>query len=171
MTTKNAFRAFFRAFNEGLEEEALEAAGLSLYLPLTFEALDEELYNASGPALKALWGHRRAVLGAIAEGFSGFIFEVGDLQGWTLSSPHDTSCCAKVGPLSRRHFGVFVARVLVDISLMNISNFIKIMSSQEVFRCPSCKAPLLLDFRRLYRCLERHFDDSIERVSPAFLDL
>jgi hypothetical protein len=53
VTTENAFRAFFRAFNGGLEEApSLEAARLSLSLPLTFEARDEELYYASGPRSK-----------------------------------------------------------------------------------------------------------------------
>jgi BTB/POZ domain len=96
VTIENAFRAFFLAFNRGLKEEAHEAARLSLPLPLTFEALDEELYNASGPALEALWGHRLAVSRAVVEGFTACRTEVGDLQGWF--SPHNRSCSPKLGP-------------------------------------------------------------------------
>ena len=169
VTIENAFRAFFLAFNMDLKEEALEAARLSLSLPLTFEALDEELYNASGPALEALWGHREAALRAIVEGVRACKEEVGDLRG--LSSPHDRSCCAKLGLRPRQQFNSFAAKVIADFSLMNISSFIEIMSSQGVFQCPSCKAPLRLDFQRLFNCLERCIDDSIERVSPALLNL
>jgi hypothetical protein len=169
VTTENAFRAFFLAFNSGLKEEALEAARLSLSLPLTFEALDEELYNASGPALEALWRHREAALRAIVEGVMAYKTEVGDLRGWC--SPHDRSCCAKLGSRPRQQLSSFAAKVIADFSLMNISSFIEIMSSQGVFQCPSCKTPLRLDFQRLFRCLERYIGDSIERASPTFLGL
>jgi hypothetical protein len=169
VTTENAFLAFFLAFNRGLKEEALEAARLSLSLPLAFEALDEELHNASGPALEALWRHREAALRAIVEGVMACRTEVGDLRGW--SSPHDRSCCARLGPRPKQQLSFFAAKVIADFSLMNISSFIEIMLSQGLFQCPSCKAPLRLDFRRLFRCLERHVDDSIERASPTFLDL
>jgi hypothetical protein len=169
VTIENAFRAFFLAFNMGLKEEALEAARLSLSLPLTFEALDEELYNASGPALEALWRHREAVLRAIVEGVMAYKIEVGDLRDWC--SPHDRSCCAKLGPRPRQLLSSFAAKVIADFSLMNISSFIEIMSSQGVSLCPSCRAPFRLDFQRLFRCLQRYIDDSIERASPASLDL
>jgi hypothetical protein len=169
VTTENAFRAFFLAFNTGLKEEALDAARLSLSLPLTFEALDEELYNASGPALEALWRHREAALRAIVEGVMACKTEVGDLRDWC--SPHDRSCCIKLGHRPRQQLSSFAAKVIADFSLMNISSFIEIMSSQGVFLCLSCKTPLRLDFQRLFRCLERFIDDSIERASPAFLDL
>lgn len=166
VTTENAFRAFFLAFNLGLKEDALAAARLTQALPLTFEALDEELYNASGPALEALWRLREATLRAIVEGVMACRTEVGDLRGW--SSPHDRSCCAELGSRPRQQFSSFAAQVIGDFKLMNISSFIEIMLSQGVFQCPSCKAPLRLDFPRLFRCLERHIDDSIERASPAY---
>jgi hypothetical protein len=166
VTTENAFLAFFLAFNKGLKEEALEAARLCLSLPLTLEALDEELYHASGPALEALWKHREAALRAIVEGVMACRTEVGDLRGWC--PPHDS--CAKLGPRPRQQLGLFAAKVIADFSLMNISSFIEIMSTHGVFQCPSCKTPLRLDFRRLFTCLERYVDDSIERASPTFLD-
>lgn len=172
MTTENAFRAFFLAFNRGLKEEAHEAARLSLStgIPLMFEDLNEELYNASGLALEALWRHRVATSRAISKGFTACRVEVGDLQGWTL--PHDRSCSAKLGPHpAQQQLSFFITKAAVDFSLMNVSSFTEIMSSQKVLRCPSCKVPLQLDFRRLFRCLERHVDDSIERASPTFLDL
>jgi hypothetical protein len=168
VTAENAFLAFFLAFNRGLKEEAHEAARLSLSLPLTLEALDEELCNASGPALGALWGHRLAVSRAIVEGFTACRTEVGDLQGWI--SPHNRSCRAKLGPRPGQQLSHFMEKVVVDFSLMNIFSFIEIMSSERVFQCQSCRAPLRLDFRRLFKCLERHVDDSIERASSAFLD-
>lgn len=166
VTTENAFLAFFLAFNSGLKEEALEAARLCLSLPLTFEALDQELYNASGPALEALWRHREMALRAIVEGVTACRTVVGDFRGWC--SPHDS--CAKLGPRLRQQFGTFAAKVIADFSLMNISSFIEIMSSQGVFQCPSCRAPIRLNFRRLFMCLERYVNDSIKRASPAFLD-
>jgi hypothetical protein len=175
MTTKNAFRAFFRAFNSGLKEEALEAARLSLSLPLSFEALGEELYNASGLALEALWRHRKAATRAIVEGVKACKIEVEDLRGWTL--PHDRSSCTEPGPRPQQRvilveqLNVFVNEAIADFSLMNIYRFIEIMSRPKEFGCTSCRAPLRLDFRRLFRCLERHVDDSFERASPAFLDL
>jgi hypothetical protein len=167
MTTKNAFRAFFRAFNSGLKEEALEAARLSLPLPLTFEALDEELYNASGPALEALRGHRKATSQAIGRGVKAYKIEVGDLRGW--SSPHNRSGCTELGPGPQEQLSVFAAKIIADFSLINISSFIEVMSSQG-FKCPVCGAPLRLNFQRLFRCLERHIDDNYEQASPVFLD-
>ncbi|KAI0279122.1 hypothetical protein BGY98DRAFT_1077656 [Russula aff. rugulosa BPL654] len=168
MTTKNAFRAFFRAFNSGLKEEALEAARLSLPLPLTFKALDEELYNASGPALKALRGHRKAASQAMGRGVKAYKIEVGDLRGW--SSPHNRSGCAKLGPGPQEQLSVFAAKIIADFSLINISSFIEVMSSQG-FKCPVCGAPLRLDFQRLFRCLERHIDDSFEQIHNELLSL
>jgi hypothetical protein len=170
VTTENAFRAFCLAFNRGLKEEALEAAWLCLSLPLTFEGLGEELYNASGPALEALWRHRKAASRAIRDGVMAYKIEVGDLRGW--HSPHDRSSCAEaaeLGPGPRKKLKFFTAMVICDFSLMNISSFTEVMSSR-VFQCPSCRDPIRLDFQRLFRCLERHVDDSIKRASPAFLD-
>jgi hypothetical protein len=175
VTTENAFQAFFLAFNRGLKEEALEAARLSLSLPLSFEALGEELYNASGLALEALWRHRKAATRAIVEGVKACKIEVEDLRGWTL--PHDRSSCTEPGPRPQQRvilveqLNVFVNEAIADFSLMNIYRFIEIMSRPKEFGCTSCRAPLRLDFRRLFRCLERHVDDSFERASPAFLDL
>ncbi|KAF8504581.1 hypothetical protein F5888DRAFT_1656888 [Russula emetica] len=168
VTTENAFRAFFLAFNKGLKEEALEAARLSLSLPLTFEALDEELYNASGPALEALWRHREAGLRAIVEGVTACRTEVEDLRGW---SSHDRSRCAKNVSRPRQQLSFFASKVIADFSLMNFSSFVEIMLSQGVFQCPSCKAPLRLEFRRLFSCLEAHVDDCIERIHNELLSL
>ena len=170
VTTENAFLAFFLAFNRGLKEEALEAARICLTLPLTFEALGEELCNASGPALKALWRHRKAASRAIAEGVMAYKIEVGDLRGW--SSPHDRrGRCAELGLGPRDRLSFFAVEIIRDISLMNIASFTEIMSSQG-FHCPSCGARIRLDFQGLFRCLERHVDDSIKQAlaSPAFLD-
>ena len=167
VTTENAFQAFFLAFNRGLTEEALGAARLSLSLPLTFEALGEQLYYASGPALEALWMHRLAASRAIDSGVIAYEIEVGDLRGWSL--PHDRSGCTALGPGPQEQLSVFAAAVIVDLSRMNISSFTETMSSQG-FKCPLCGAPLRLDFQRLFRCLERHIDDSFEQVSPIFLD-
>lgn len=77
-----------------LKEEALEAALLSQSLPLTFEALGEELGNASGPALEALYRHRWATLRALHQCFLACRNEVGDLRGWSLdrrTHDNDTS--------------------------------------------------------------------------------
>ena len=173
MTTENAFRSFFLAFNKGLKEEALEAARLSLSLPLTFESLGKELCNASGLALKALWKHRKVSLWAILEGVGACILEVGDLRGWCL--PHDRSGCTVLEPrppklvVERLHS--FMEKVIVDFSMMNVFSFIEIMSPRGGFQCKSCNALLQLDFRRLFRCLERHVDDSVKQASPTFLDL
>src|SRR5260221_3044 len=46
VTTANAFRAYLFAFNEGLREEALDAARLTLTLPQTFETYGKDLCNA-----------------------------------------------------------------------------------------------------------------------------
>jgi hypothetical protein len=167
VTTENAFQAFFLAFNSGLKEEALRAARLSLSLPLTFEALGEQLYHASGPALEALCMHRLAASRAIDSGVISFEIEVEDLRGWSL--PHNRSGCAALGPGPREQLNSFAAEVIADLSRMNISSFTETMSSQG-FKCPLCGAPLRLDFQRLFRCLERHIDDSFEEASPVFLD-
>ena len=96
VTTDNALLAFFLAFNSGLKEEALEAVRLCLPLPLTFAALGEQLHNASGPALEALWRYRNAASCAISKGVMAHKKEVGDLRDW--SSPHDRrGRCAEIG--------------------------------------------------------------------------
>ena len=57
-----------------------------------------------------------------------------------------------------------------DFLLMNISSFVEFMS-RGVSRCTSCKTSLRLNFPRLFRCIEPHYDNSVEWASPAFLDL
>jgi len=166
VTTANAFRAYLFAFNEGLREEAFEAARLTLTLPQTFETYGKDLCNASGPALQALWRHRQASLRAVGIGIRDCVMEVGDLRGWRNSSPRDKSCCAEPGTRPRDQFLAFTRRLVADLSLMNFSHFIEAMSSQGVFKCPSCKAPVRFDLFRLFVCLERHVDESVERASP-----
>ena len=82
LATENAFRAYVFASNEGLKEEALEAAQLTLSLPQTFETYGPSLRNASGPALRALWKHRGMALRAIRRGVDQCLIEVGDLREW-----------------------------------------------------------------------------------------
>ena len=167
VTTENAFRAYLFAFNEGLREEALEAARLTLTLPQTFETYGKDLCNASGPALQALWKHRQASLRAVEMGIRACVLEVGDLRGWRNSSPRDKSCCAEPGTRPRDQFLTFTRRLVADLSLMNFCNFIETMSAPGGFKCPSCKAPVRFDLFRLFSCLERHVNDSIERASPV----
>ena len=172
VTTENAFRAYLFAFNEGLREEALEAARLTLTLPQTFETYGKDLCNASGPALQALWRHRQASLRAVEMGIRACVVEVGDLRGWRNTSPRDKSCGAEPGTRPRDQFLAFTRRVGADLSLMNFSIFVETMSSQGGFKCPSCKAPMRFDLIRLFSCLERHVNGSIERASlswPFFL--
>ncbi|KAH9177561.1 hypothetical protein EDB89DRAFT_1818048, partial [Lactarius sanguifluus] len=68
VTAESAFRAYAFASNEGLKEEALEAAQLTLSLPQTFEKYGSSLCDASGPALLALWKHRGMAIRAIKRG-------------------------------------------------------------------------------------------------------
>ena len=167
VTTENAFRAYLFAFDEGLREEALEAARLTLSLPQTFETYGKDLCNASGPALQALWRHRQASLRAVEVGILGCTLEVRDLRGWRKSSPRDKSCCAELGMRPRDQFLAFTRRLVADLSLMNFFTFVETMSSQGGFKCPSCKAPVRFDLFRLFGCLERNVNGSIEQASPG----
>jgi hypothetical protein len=170
VTTGNALRAYLFAFNEGLKEEALEAARLTLSLPQTFETYGKDLSDASGPALLALWRHRRASLQAVEMGVQACILEVGDLRGWKSRSPRNKNCsCTQMGSRPREQFLAFTQRLAADFSLMNFSSFIEIMSSQGVFKCASCKAPMWLDLFRLFSCLERHVNDRIELARSPFV--
>jgi hypothetical protein len=169
VTTENAFRAYLFAFSEGLKEEALEAARLTLSLPQTFETYGKDLCNASGPALQALWRHRQVALKAIEKGVQECVQEVGDLRGWKSSSPFDKSCCAVPGSRPREQFLIFTRKLTMDFSLMNFSCFIDAMSSQGGFKCQSCKATQRLDYLRLFNCLERHVCGHIEQVSRSNL--
>ena len=175
VTTKNAFQAFFLAFNTGLKEEALEAARLSLSLPLTFESLGEELYNASRPALEALRRHRETVTQAIVKSVLAYEINFEDVRGWTLHHDGSTSGCTELEPRTLRpiteQIKFFVAKVVANISMMNIYSFIETMPPQGGLRCNSCNTKLQFDFRGLFTCLERPVDDGIEEVSPAYLDL
>src|SRR5712671_6654536 len=86
VTTQNAFRAFALAFEEGLTDEAFEAALGTLSLPHTIETYREDLCIASGPALYALWRYRPKSSQAIATGIQECVTEVGDLRDWLSSS-------------------------------------------------------------------------------------
>ncbi|KAH9177569.1 hypothetical protein EDB89DRAFT_1419444 [Lactarius sanguifluus] len=98
VTAENSFRAYGLALNEGLKEEALEAAQLTLSLPQTFETYGSSLCYASGPALLALWKHRGMVAQAIKRGVGLCLEEVGDLRDWKLDSPGDEDCRAAPAP-------------------------------------------------------------------------
>jgi hypothetical protein len=170
VTTANAFRAYLFAFDEGLKEEALEAARLTLSLPQTFETYGKDLCNASGPALLALWRHRRALLQAVEMGVQACILEVGDLRSWRAGSPRDKGCpCTQLGSRPREQFLAFTQRLTTDFSVMSFSSFIEIMSSQGGFKCSSCKAPVRLDLFRLFGCLERHVNNRIEQARSLFV--
>lgn len=167
LTTENAFRAYLFAFDEGLKEETLEAARLTLFLPQTFETYGQDLRNASGPALEALWKHRRASIQAVQRGIQACMHEGRDLRAWKAkSTPRDKSCsCTELGPRPREQFQAFTQRLFVDLSPMSFSSFIEAMSPQGGFKCPSCKAQVRLDLFRLFSCLEQHVNGSIARAS------
>ncbi len=174
LTTENAFRAYLFAFNEGLKEETLEAARLTLSLPQTFETYGQDLRNASGPALQALWKHRRASMQAVQRGIQACILDVRDLRAWKAkSSPRDKSCsCStELGPRPREQFIAFTQRLSMDLSLMSFSSFIETMSPQGGSKCPSCKAQVRLDLFRLFSCLEQHVNGSIARASPRLFPI
>jgi hypothetical protein len=169
VTTENAFRAYVFASNEGLKEEALEAAQLTLSLPQTFETYGSSLSIASGPALRALWKHRGLAVQAIQRGVKHCLTEVGDLQDWKLELPGDKSCCSVPAPRLREQFVLFTEKIPQNFSTMEISNFLDTMSSQGGFKCTSCKRPQRLDNLRLFECLERHVRGQIDQASPLSL--
>lgn len=166
VTTENAFRAYLFAFNEGLKEEALEAAQLTLSQPQTFAAYGPDLCNASGPALKALWKHRQFAFLVIGSGVQECVAEVGDLRGWKISSSRDKPCCADVGPRPHELFFVFTRKLTSNLASMNFPSFVDAMLSQGGFKCLSCKAPVRLDLLRLFNCLEGHVNNSFKKASP-----
>ena len=168
VTTENAFRAYVFATNEGLKEEALEAAQLTLSLPQTFETYGPSLSNASGPALRALWKHRVLAITTIKRGIELCLTEVGDLRNWKLELPGDKSCCSVPAPRMREQFVLFTEKIPQSFSTMNISNFLDTMSPQGGFNC-TCKRPQRLDNLRLFECLERHVKAGLDQASPLSL--
>ncbi len=168
VTAENAFRAYVFASNEGLKEEALEAAQLALSLPQTFEAYGSSLCNASGPTLLALWKHRGMAIQAIKRGVDLCLKEVGDLRDWKLNFPGDKDCCIVPTPRLREQFVLFTEKIPQDLSTMNFFQFVYTMSSRG-YQCTSCKRQQNLDNLRLFDCLERHVRGQIEQASPVSL--
>ncbi len=170
VNAESTFRAYVFASNEGLKEEALEAAQLTLSLPQTFETYGSDLCNASGPALRALWKHRGMAVQAIKRGIDLCLKEVGDLRDWKLNSPGDKSrnCCIVPAPLLREQFVLFTKNISQNFSTMNFSNFVDTMSPQGGIECKSCRRQWCLDNLRLFDCLERHIRGQIEQASPSF---
>ncbi|KAH9006371.1 hypothetical protein EDB86DRAFT_721412 [Lactarius hatsudake] len=168
VTAENAFRAYVFASNQGLKEEALEAAQLTLSLPQTFDAYGSSLCDASGPALLALWKHRGMAMQAIKRGVDLCLKEVGDLRDWKHNSPGDDGdCCIVPSPRLREHFVLFTEKIPRDFSTMNFFKFVYAMS-ERVAQCVSCKRRQCLDNLRLFDCLERHVRGQIEQASPVF---
>jgi hypothetical protein len=167
VTAEDAFRAYALASNEGLKEEALEAAQLTLSLPQTFETYGSSLCDASGPALLALWKHRGIVLQAIERGVDQCFIEVGNLRDWKLNFSGSKDCCVATVPPQHllQQFVQFAEKIPHNFSTMNVSNFLETMSKQGVFHCASCNCQLSLDNLRLFDCLERHVRGQIEQVS------
>jgi hypothetical protein len=167
VTAGDAFRAYALAANEGLKEEALEAAQLTLSLPQTFETYGSSLCDASGPALVALWKHRGMALQAIERGVEQGLMEVGDLRDWKLNFPGSKDCCIAIVPPQHllEQFIQFAEKIPQNFSTMNFFNFLEAMSKQGVFHCTSCNRHLSLDNLRLFDCLERHIRGQIEQVS------
>lgn len=165
---EDAFRAYVLASNEGLKEETLEAAQLTLPLPQTFETYGSSLCDASGPTLLASWKHRRMILQAVKRGVDQCLTEVGDLRGWKLIFPSSKDCCIAIVPPQHLYeeFVQFAKNISHNFSTMNIFNFLEAMPKQGVFHCDSCNRQLSLDNSRLYDCLERHIRSQIEQVSP-----
>ncbi|KAI9441451.1 hypothetical protein H4582DRAFT_1384549 [Lactarius indigo] len=166
VTTENAFRAYVFASNEGLKEEALETALVTLSLPQTFETYGSSLCNASGPALRALWKHRVMVVQAIRHGVDMCLGEVGDLRDWKLDLPGDRNCCILPTLRIREQFVLFTRKIPHNFSTMNSSNFISTMSG---FKCASCRREQRLDNLRLFNCLERHVRGQIEQIHDELL--
>jgi BTB/POZ domain len=171
VTTDNAFRAYLFAFGEGLCEEALEAAHLTLSQPQTFESYGEDLRQASGPALKALWKHRQFAFVAIGFGVQDCVVEVGDLRGWKATGCSlrvgDKSCCTEMGTRPLEQFMLYTRKITSNFAMMNFPSFVEAMSSQGGFKCASCKAPIRLNLLRLFNCLERHVNVNFSRASPT----
>jgi BTB/POZ domain len=170
VTTDNAFRAYLFAFGEGLCEEALEAARLTLSQPQTFESYGEDLRQASGPALRALWRHRQLAFVAIGFGVQDCLVEVGDLRGWKATSCSlrvgDKSCCTEMGTRPLEQFMLYTRKITSNFAMMNFPSFVEVMSSQGGFKCASCKGPIRLNLLRLFNCLERHVNGDFSRASP-----
>jgi hypothetical protein len=173
MTAENAFRAYALASNEGLKEEALEAAQLTLSLPQTFEIYGSSLCNASGPALRALWKHRGMAIQAIKRGVDQCFVKVGDLWDWKLDFPGSKDCCFAMVPPKYllQQLVQFAEKIPHNFSTMNFFNFLGAMSKQGVFNCTTCNCQLSLDNLRLFDCLERHVRGQIEQVSLKTLFL
>jgi BTB/POZ domain len=178
VTTENAFRAYLFAFSEGLKEEALEAARLTLSQPQTFETYGEDLCQASGPALKALWKYRQLAVVTARFGVQECMLEVGDLRSWKFSSPRDKSCCAGLGPRPLDQFLQFTGKITAKVTTSNFASinfpsFVETMSVQGGFKCSSCKAPIRLDLLRLFNCLEGHINSNFRMASspPSVLQM
>ncbi|KAI0254431.1 hypothetical protein BJV78DRAFT_1184301 [Lactifluus subvellereus] len=171
VTTENAFRAYLFAFNEGLKEEALEAAQLTLSQPQTFTAYGPDLCNASGPALKALWKHRQFAFVTIGFAVQECVAEVGDLRGWKTSLPRDKPCCAEVGSRPHEQFLLFTRKLTSNFASMNFPSFVEAMSALGGFKCSSCKAPIRLDLLRLFNCLEGHVNGKFKKMHGDLLSL
>ena len=169
VTVENAFCAYVHASNEGMKEEALEAAQMTLSLPQTFETYGSSLCGASGPALLALWKHRRMALQAIKRGVDQCLEEIGDLRGWTLSLPGKKDCCIVPPPQLREQFVLFAEKIPQNFSQMNFFDFALAMSQQFTCKAWTCRRQHRLDNLRLFDCLERHVRDNIEQASPKSL--
>ncbi|KAH9067811.1 hypothetical protein EDB87DRAFT_1827781 [Lactarius vividus] len=165
VTSENAFRAYVLASNEGLKEEALEAAQLTLSLPQTFETYGSSLCSASGPALLALWKYRGMAVQAIKHGIDLCLEELGDFRDWRLTLPGDRDCCLKPTLRLRDQFAVFTKRISQNFSMLSVANFVDTMSPQGGFTCSVCKRQQRLDKLRLFNCLERHVRGQIEQAS------
>ena len=171
VTTQNAFRAFMLAFDEGLADEALEAALRTLSLPLTIETRTEDLRIVSGPALRALWRYRQKALKAIETGLGECVVEFGVLRDWLSSSHTDNnhSSCQHLDSRPQEKFVLFTQNVTRDFSNMTLPRFIETMLSDGRFRCMSCRDFLQFDFLRLFSHLEQRVNDRNGEASPTFL--
>jgi hypothetical protein len=164
-STGDAFRAYVFALNQGLKEEALEAAQLTLSLPQDFESYGSSLCNASELVLHALWKHREMTVQAIKRGVDLCLKEIGDFRDWKFNLPGDKDCCILPVLGLREQFLLFTQKIIGDFSMMNISDFVAIMSPQGGLHCGSCKRQQRSDNARLFDCVERHVRDQIEQAS------
>ncbi|KAH9965364.1 hypothetical protein BC827DRAFT_1338455 [Russula dissimulans] len=175
VTTQNAFHAYALAFNEGLTEDAFEAALGTLSLPQTIETYSEDLCVASGPALYALWRFRPKALKAIATGIQECVTEVGDLRDWLSSSHTGTSnnhsSCQGFDVRPREQFVLFTRNVTENFSNMNLPRFIETMTSKGRFWCRSCEDDLQVDFLRVFSHLGQRINDRISKVHRELLPL
>ncbi|KAH9177565.1 hypothetical protein EDB89DRAFT_1418994 [Lactarius sanguifluus] len=170
-TAKSAFRAYAFASNEGLKEEAFEAAQWTLSPTQTFDTYGSSLSDASGPALLALWKYRGMVVQAITRGVDMCLEEVADLRDWKVDWPGDKDCCVVPTLGLREQFATFTKRISQNFSTMNVSNFVNTMSPQGGFTCQICKRQQRLDKLRLFDCLERHVRGQIEQMHGEWLSL